>query len=315
MVKGKQMMLAIFLVMSLLLVSVGCSSTSTFTSNGNSSIADFENYESFKAIKASLDEAYFVIDDEVLVNADLIKKLTTLSSFEEVSIIQEEREDVSLHYYGIFAKKDNDKLPIITSELGEHSRYEVEWERLVGNNRARFDIRVPNSLALDFDIATSSGHLKGDLALANTIALASSSGSIQLVSDKVQMIKVDSSSGAQSIKLNDYASITVASKSGSITIETIAVHDLEGESSSGAITILAEVMDGAIDVESSSGSVSMRVEASDRHVDLESASGKISYYGKVAEKIDGKYRFLVKENEDSIVMKIKTTSGAIDITK
>ena len=200
-----------------------------------------------------------IIDEEKFADIDKLDSISISSSFIDVKIIAQDRNDVRIHYYGTLKSnvvpvlevdKTTDKLNIKLETPNTHHYSVVDSDVVLEvfipdpfNSNMNVatssgDIYVEDLLGKDFDISSSSGDMKLNNLEGRIFNLSSSSGDIE-ANDCIGDVHVSSSSGDISLD-NEKTSgdINVSTSSGDIEIELPydANYKIEGSTSSGRFT-------------------------------------------------------------------------------
>lgn len=244
-------------------ISVNEGSTSVFR------LARFGDWFRFGNI-SSKNLSWETVDIEKSGKIDEISNINISSSFIDIKVTEEDREDVGIHYYGNMKTSVVPELKIenmpnslnIKLETPNVNSYAVEqsdvilevfvpknYKENLNVNGSSSDIYMKNLTGNKFSISSSSGDLiltnleaekfniitsSGDIEMINSIGeidITSSSGNITLDNEKLsENIKISSSSGDVSIIFSDEASYVIKGNSSSGRFTTSATMDIEGNS-------------------------------------------------------------------------------------
>lgn len=180
------------------------------------------------------------VDEDKLTQIHGINTITVASSFIDVKITAEDRDDIRMHYYGkmksdvvpnLEFKKEADNLSIELKSSNKNS-YTVAGSNVV------LEIFVPKSFNGNFSTFTSSADIYMKNLIAENFAISSSSGDIELATLEGKVLNLSTSSG--DIETEDcIGEFNVATSSGDISLD----NDKTG---------------GNINISSSSGDVSIK---------------------------------------------------------
>ena len=161
-----------------------------------------------------------VIDEEHFENIDGIDNITIASSFIDIEIIGQDRDDLKVNYHG---KMEADGLPDLELEKSSDTII-IKFENpdnqpiSVRNSNVTLQVFVPETYDGNYNIASSSGHILARDLIGNKFNIASSSGRITL-DNLLGEIKTSSSSGNIDIssKMNE-GDIDISTSSGNVLL-------------------------------------------------------------------------------------------------
>lgn len=161
-----------------------------------------------------------VIDEEHFENIDGIDNITIASSFIDIEVIGQDRDDLKVNYHG---KMEADGLPDLELEKSSDTII-IKFENpdnqpiSVRNSNVTLQVFVPETYDGNYNIASSSGHILARDLIGNKFNIASSSGRITL-DNLLGEIKTSSSSGNIDIssKMNE-GDIDISTSSGNVLL-------------------------------------------------------------------------------------------------
>lgn len=183
-----------------------------------------------------LDE--YTINEEKYENIDGITSFNISSSFVDIEVNSEDRNDIYIKYSG---KMKANVLPKLeTRKNGSNLLIKLESgnSHSVSYSNAKLEISIPNSLIADFDISGSSA----DMSIKN------------LTSDYFEVSTSSGNIGLENIKANE---VELTSSSGDILSKDI-LGDVKANSSSGDMTFNLNESTGDFDISSSSGDINIQ---------------------------------------------------------
>lgn len=218
------------------------------------------------------------IDEEKIEDMNDIKTINIETSFVDVNIIPEERDDVKVHYNGsvksnyipkLITKKSGNTLYVYAKQDASVFSYSVNYTDL------KVDIYVPNSYKDDIKIVSSSGDIKIQKDGLNDLNITTSSGDIEISNANFNNLTVLSSSGDQQYMNVSAEDSNLTSSSGNIEAKTVA-GNMNVVSSSGDIRIIYKKYNNDINIATSSGDVELYLPtSSDFYLDAKTNSGDI----------------------------------------
>lgn len=179
---------------------------------------------------------FSTVNEENFLDMKDIKKVEISSSFVDVKVIQEDRNDTWIRYYG---EMKSDIVPILKVE-NKDGKGLIKLENPKGNytvtsSNVILEIFIPQNYNNDMIISSSSGGFDlRDLNL-NNISLITNSGDIEMENIKSNKIKSKASSGDIEIK-SSTGNLELSSSSGDMVINsTKDTGDMNLATSSGDI--------------------------------------------------------------------------------
>lgn len=199
------------------------------------------------------------ISQERFAEIDGIDNITIASSFIDIKVIPEDRDNIRVNYYG---KMTSNVVPVLEIEKKSNSlNIKLEAKKSnnysVSNSNVVLEVFVPtyynkdykifsssgsvyleNLVGYNFDASTSSGSMKLENIKANLLNLSASSGSIK-IEDSVGEVNASTSSGSISLDIEESSdNIKVSTSSGSVSIDLPdnPSYKIKGSSSSGRYT-------------------------------------------------------------------------------
>lgn len=236
------------------------------------------------------------IDNERFASIDGIDNVTISSSFIDIKVTAEDRDDVRVNYSGTIISNVIPTLEIerksnslnIKLETGKTNNYSVT------NSDVVLEVLVPKSYNKSINILNSSGNISIKSIVGSNLNASTSSGSINFKDIKANLLKLSTSSG--SVKIEDsIGEIQVSTSSGSVVL------DIDEEENNNDIT-----------VSTSSGSVNIELpDNASYKIKGSSSSGRYTASKNmlVEENEKGNFKSTIGAGKSSI--KINTSSGSV----
>lgn len=238
------------------------------------------------------------IDSKRFASINGIDSITISSSFIDIKVTAEDRDDVRVNYSGTIISNVVPTLEIekksnslnIKLETGKTNNFSVT------NSDVVLEVLVPKSYNKSFNILNSSGNISIKSLVGSNFNASTSSGSINFKDIKANLLKLSTSSG--SVKIEDsIGEIQVSTSSGSVVLDI----DEEEEENNNDIT-----------VSTSSGSVNIELpDNASYKIKGSSSSGRYTASKNmlVEENEKGNFKSTIGAGKGSI--KISTSSGSV----
>ena len=235
------------------------------------------------------------IDEEKFADINGLSNISISSSFVNIKVKAQDRDDIRIHYHGnlrsnvlpklvLDKKSDTMDIKLETSSISQVTTHsDAVLEVFVPNSfKGNFNsstssgkIDMENLVGKSFNISTSSGKLGLEDLQAQYINLASSSGKIEL-EDSIGKINISTSSGDVVLDNNKNSEdIKVSTSSGSVEIKLHedANYSIKGTSSSGRYT---SNIDMDI-VENEKGRFAATIGSGNGSIDINTSSGNVKF--------------------------------------
>lgn len=235
----------------------------------------------------------YKIDEDRFSPIDGISDIDIKSSFINIEILEEDRDDIKIKYYGWM--KSNVLPELIVKNSNNSLLIHLETDTTgysVSNSDVKLKVFVPKAYKGDFNIAGSSADIEIKELDARNFNITTSSGDIELENLKGDNFNVISSSGDMNL-YKTLGPINIVTSSGDVEL------DLINNSSD-------------INLRSSSGDFKIKFAAdSSFKISGASSSGYITSQGaiNINKANNGKYNFTIGEGDNSI--NIETSSGDV----
>lgn len=134
------------------------------------------------------------IDEEKTENIDGIKNINVSAPIARVNIISEDREDISIHYYGevppslntsLDTKKRGDKLDI---KINISNKSKVNWDN---NMKLYLDIIVPNSYNENLKVNADLGDIRLESLELSQLNIQADLGNVKMDNIKANKMDID----------------------------------------------------------------------------------------------------------------------------
>lgn len=233
------------------------------------------------------------IDEEKTEDINGVKSIEVISSFVDVKLVSEDRDDVRIHYHG--SMRANVKPELEVEKIGSKLEIKLTTNKnshTVTESNVILEVILPHAYKEDINIATSSGDIYGLAISGKYLDLTSSSGDISF--NKIE---------------GDRVSITTSS--GDVTTKEIS-GDLDITSSSGDIVITVDNKTKNVNISTSSGDVDVFVGlGASLIVSGTTSSGDVRSNTPISVHQDrtGRFDFTIGDGKNN--MKITTSSGDV----
>ncbi|ABW17651.1 DUF4097 family beta strand repeat-containing protein [Alkaliphilus oremlandii] len=230
-------------------VSIGWDGVRVHGKNGSTSTV----IHSAKSLTSS------IIDEEKLEDIKNVSSISVGSSFVDIKVIPQEREDLRVHYHGSIVSNAVPVLSINKKSTDLQILLEApnQTSRTILNSDLVVEIFVPIAFKGDYNIQSSSGEIEvsnlkgkhihitsssGDLSLSNivseTLNIKTSSGDIDM-SNPIGKLRMSSSSGDLSLGIAETSEdMALSTSSGDISLKCSEQlsYNILGSTSSGSFT-------------------------------------------------------------------------------
>lgn len=274
----------------------------------------FNTYEEFKELVKDLEQGHFSVERVVNFKAENLDSLSIDLVFEDVTVYREKREDIEIRYYGIFSNSTSDKAPQYTIEDKSHGKFKVKWDNLVGSNRAKTDIYLPESYELPLVFNLVSSDLKASRLELESMEIHTVSGDIRIEDIKSESFLVSTVSGDLRVENQQVKNFDVNTTSGDIRIETADIENMRIKTASGEIRLNLDEHRGDVEIETTSGDIRLTMENTNTYLDIETLSGDIRVEAKennLQTSDDRNYKGELGKGEYMLI--IETISGDVNI--
>lgn len=221
------------------------------------------------------------IEQEKLVNGKDFKEFMIDTASTDVSVTQNEGEDIIIRLDGSVSKKLKDNYSIVVEENGDQLRIYTK-----AKNKTRLyigiqivnltlNVSVPAKYYEQLDIKTSSGEINVEDIKSNNANFHSSSGEIEIYNIKVDdRLAISASSGEIDVNSSEVNRMNLSASSGYITIEDVNGTDTEISTSSGDVT--AKNIKGDMVTNTSSGSITINNDQVMGNIQAKASSGNVN---------------------------------------
>lgn len=237
------------------------------------------------------------LNEEKFEDIDGINSIEVSSSFVDIKVTSEERDDVRVNYYG---RMKSNVIPVLETkkngkELVIKLTAPITNSYTVTESNAVLEVFIPETFKGDISVSTSSGDIFSKNIIGNVFNFDSSSGDIDL--SKINSAKINISTSSGDIKTNEL------------------IGGINASSSSGDIGLTIDNSNGNVNLSTSSGDVSVIVkEGASYSVTGNTSSGSVNYNGPVSINKDksGKFDFTLGRGDN--ILKVNTSSGDIEFS-
>ena len=246
------------------------------------------NFGSRKLIDANVNE-------EKIEAITGVNTINVSSSFVDVKIYTEDRDDIKIKYTG---KIKANVIPELETKLNGHE----------------LDIKLTTNNSNSYTVMESSAILEIIMpkSFEGAYSISGSSADIHVKNINTTDFKISTSSGDVSIANVKATKLELSSSSGEIYGQEI-IGDVEGNSSSGDMSFILNDISGNYNLNSSSGDIEIKyTDAASYKGTINTSSGDVDYDGSIYISKDNKnnYEFTIGLGEKS--MRINTSSGDIE---
>ncbi len=294
----------------------------------------FSNYDEFVNEKEMYEdkENILIIDRFEEIDKSDVEKIMLKASFEEVEIIEEERENIKIHHYGIYDTKS--KGPEYDINKTSTFSFEVDWKNFIGSSNSKVVIYIPKDYNKTLEVDITSGDIKANELHIENVYLSATSGAINiktLEADEIllentsgemeintirgEYIKLLNTSGSQMLKSVESITFDSSNKSGGIIIDYINSEEIDINTTSGGVKLKMSEQNGDVNITTTSGSVEVNVEGNlNAEVELKASSGSVNYTKDLqVVTMENENRVKGFAAEGKYTFKVTTTSGDITI--
>ena len=249
------------------------------------------NFFSFRSPKLTTHS----INEEQFVDINNINNISISSSFVNVKIKPEDRDDIRIHYHGNLTSNVLPKLILEQKPNTIEIKLETSGSsQVTTHSDVVLEVFVPKSFKGNFNSSTSSGKIHMENLIGENFNIASSSGKLDLEDLVGQSLNIATSSGK--VELGDsIGKINISTSSGSVELDNKKnSEDIEISTSSGSVEIkLSEDANYTINGSSSSGRYSSNINmniienekgrfratigSGDNSIDINTSSGRVKF--------------------------------------
>lgn len=238
------------------------------------------------------------IDNEKFAEIHGIDNITISSSFVDIKVTAEDREDVRVKYHG---KMKSNVIPELEIEKKANSlNIKLETRNsnsyTIASSDVVLEVFVPKSYNKTFNLSNSSGNIYINSLDGDSIHTSTSSGDVKLEDIKANLLKLSTSSG--SIKLED------------------PIGEIQASTSSGSVSLDIEENNKDIKVSTSSGSVNIKLpDNASYKIKGSSSSGRYTPSKNmiVTENKKGIFQATIGSGKNSI--EVSTSSGNVKFSE
>lgn len=209
------------------------------------------NFFSFRSPKL----ISYSIDEEKFVDIDNISNISVSSSFVNIKVASEDRDDIRIHYHGNLTSNVQPKLKIDKGSNNIDIKLETSGSsQVTTRSDVVLEVLVPKSYRGNFNSVTSSGKIEMENLVGENFNISSSSGKLDLSDLKGSNFNVSTSSGKVELE-ESIGKFNIATSSGAVDLDnTKNSEDIKISTSSGSVEIkLHEDANYSIKGSSSSG--------------------------------------------------------------
>ncbi len=179
-----------------------------------------------------------IIDEEKHENIDGITSIKVASSFIDIKVLQENRDDVLIKYYG--SMKSNVVPKLETERNGSELNIKLTSNKnsyTVSESNVVLEVIIPTTYDKDINVTSSSADIFINDFVGKDFKIASSSGDIDINNVKGKNVNITTSSGDMSLdKLESHVNLT--SSSGDIELfVNKSTEDVKIVTSSGDVNV------------------------------------------------------------------------------
>jgi len=274
----------------------------------------FGSYDEFKDVTKSLDNDYFAVERIENFDTDDVDSLSIDLVFEDVNIYREKRDDIEIRYYGIFSDKTSDDKPDYVIEEKGDALFKVKWHNIVGANKVKTDIYLPDSYELPIDIDVVSADIRADELENEKVDIHTVSGDLRLDDIITERLTISTVSGDIRIEKLETETFDVNTTSGDIRVEASDLVESDINTVSGDIRVNIDEHKGDIEIDSTSGDIRFNIRKTNTDLDIDTLSGSIRVDAKSNDVTkDDDRNFEAKLGNGDHKFKINTVSGDITI--
>lgn len=202
------------------------------------------------------------VDEEKLEGMENISSISVGSSFVDIKVVPQEREDLRVYYHGSIVSNAVPVLKIHRKSADLEILLETpnQTSRTILNSDLVVEIFVPTSFKGDYNIKSSSGDVEAENLEGKQVRITSSSGEVSLSSILSETLDVKTSSGDIDMH-NAVGKLHMNSSSGDMTLGIAETsEDMTLSTSSGDISLkFGEQVSYTINGSTSSGSFTTNI--------------------------------------------------------
>ena len=274
-----------------------------------------KTYQEFQDLKEEAKEDYLPIERiETMTLMDL-KALEVATTFSDIELIYEDREDVEIQYFAFIDKGSLKKQPDYNISKNGDFVFEVEWKNFTGAGYGMMRIFLPESFKNDLQMTSISGDLYATSIIGEEVNLKTISGDVDIDFLEAGNIEIQTISGNVSMKDVLGMDLDIKSTSGDVEILKMMVREINTDLISGDLDMNLVTLEDDITIESISGKINLSFEEPpSASLNLETVSGKISVaYSLEDVDINKDKRLKGQLEQGDYKIKIDTISGDIII--
>ncbi|MDD2282379.1 MAG: DUF4097 family beta strand repeat-containing protein [Desulfitobacteriaceae bacterium] len=234
------------------------------------------------------------VNEQEIVDLVDVKIIKITSSFVDVNLIPEKRDDLRIHYNGYIRASDIPKLTVEKTAGTLSISLAQKNSNSNVNSKAKLDLYIPEEYKDAIKASTSSGDITlSDLALTD-VSFSASSGDITIAASNIKTLAAKSSSG--DIIVQDFSG------------------DFNGKSSSGKIKLHFAQFANNISAAASSGDIEIQLPAvAEFNLSSNTSSGNIAVEFPITVSQNTKNSLSGRVGDSQHTIDINTSSGNIKI--
>lgn len=243
----------------------------------------------------SKDIKWETVDEEKLAQTNGVNNISIASSFIDIKVTSEDRDDVRIHYYGsmktnvvpvlkvdkvsnnlnIKLEHNSNSYSVVESDVVLEVFVPISFNGEITTSSSSGDIRMKDLIGKALNVTASSGDLYLEKLEGQILSLTTSSGEIH-IKDLVGEIRASSSSGDISLdnpKSNENINMTTSSGDVFIKLGDNPNYTIEGTTSSGDV-----YYDGPISIEKDrNGRFDITIGSGENFIKVITSSGDIRF--------------------------------------
>ena len=236
-----------------------------------------KTYEEFQAIKDQAKEDYLAVERVETMKLMDLKGLEVATTFSDIEIIFEDREDVEIQYFAFITKDSLKTEPDYNISKKSDFVFEVEWKNFTGSAYGMMRIFLPESFKNDLQMTSISGNLYATSIIGEQVNLKTISGDIDIESLEAGDIDLQTISGHISMEDVVGKDLDIKSTSGDVEILKMVVKEIKADLISGDLKMNLVTLEDDLTIDSISGKVNLSFDqAPSASLNLKTVSGNIS---------------------------------------
>ena len=236
-----------------------------------------KTYEEFQALKDQAKEDYIAVERLETMKLIDLKSLEVATTFSDIEIIFEDREDVEIQYFAFISKDSLKTEPDYNISKKNDFVFEVEWKNFTGSAYGMMRIFLPESFKNDLQITSISGDLYATSIRGGKVNLKTISGDIDIENLEAGDMDLQTISGNVSMDTMVGKDVDIKSTSGDVEILKMMVKEIKADLISGNLEMNLVTLEDDITIDSISGRVNLSFEEPpSASLNLKTISGNIS---------------------------------------